>query len=221
MDAIRDAIRTGRLVPGTRLPSSRALSADLGVARNTVARAYAELIAEGWLTAQHGSSTLVSQRAPRSSDPSPHRPRDRRRADWTTTCGRAIQTFVVPADRVEPCGHPRAEGRHRSRRSATPTRTAARNFASALAEYLARARGVRAQAVQHHRVHRGGRRTEPGRRCSCRRRGRRRGRRGVRPAAQRATITRAGLRCPPLTVDARWRRRRGARWRCQTWAVCC
>src|SRR6476660_2838355 len=63
MDAIRNAIRSGRLVPGTRLPSSRALAADLGVARNTVARAYAELIAEGWLTAQHGSATLVSQRA--------------------------------------------------------------------------------------------------------------------------------------------------------------
>ena len=63
MDAIRDAIRSGRLVSGTRLPSSRALSADLGVARNTVARAYAELIAEGWLTSQHGSGTLVSQRA--------------------------------------------------------------------------------------------------------------------------------------------------------------
>src|SRR6201994_5005169 len=63
MEAIRDAIRSGRLVPGTRLPSSRALAADLGVARNTVARAYAELIAEGWLTSQHGSATLVSQRA--------------------------------------------------------------------------------------------------------------------------------------------------------------
>jgi Bacterial regulatory proteins, gntR family len=63
MDAIREAIRSGRLVPGTRLPSSRALAADLGVARNTVARAYAELSAEGWLTSQHGSATLVSQRA--------------------------------------------------------------------------------------------------------------------------------------------------------------
>jgi hypothetical protein len=57
MEAIRAAIRSGRLVPGTRLPSSRALAADLGVARNTVARAYTELIAEGWLTSQHGSST--------------------------------------------------------------------------------------------------------------------------------------------------------------------
>src|ERR1043165_8159821 len=63
MDAVRDAIRSGRLASGTRLPSSRALAVDLGVARNTVARAYAELIAEGWLTSQHGSATLVSQRA--------------------------------------------------------------------------------------------------------------------------------------------------------------
>jgi GntR family transcriptional regulator/MocR family aminotransferase len=35
-------VRTGRLVPGTRLPSSRSLAVDLGVARNTVADAYAD-----------------------------------------------------------------------------------------------------------------------------------------------------------------------------------
>src|SRR6202000_1351326 len=63
MEAIRDAIRSGRLAPGIQLPSSRALAADLGVARNTAARAYAELIAEGWLTSHHGSGTLVAQRA--------------------------------------------------------------------------------------------------------------------------------------------------------------
>ena len=61
--ALREAVRTGRLVPGTRLPSSRALAADLGVARNTVADAYAELVAEGWLTAQQGSGTRVARRA--------------------------------------------------------------------------------------------------------------------------------------------------------------
>ncbi|WP_229926198.1 GntR family transcriptional regulator, partial [Streptomyces longispororuber] len=49
-DALREAVRGGRLAPGTRLPSSRALAADLGVARNTVADAYADLVAEGWLT---------------------------------------------------------------------------------------------------------------------------------------------------------------------------
>src|ERR1700748_1625077 len=55
--ALRDAVRTGRLGPGTRLPSSRALAGDLGIARNTVAEAYGQLVAEGWLTARQGSGT--------------------------------------------------------------------------------------------------------------------------------------------------------------------
>jgi len=46
---LRDALRSGRLAPGTRLPSSRALARDLGLARNTVAAAYAQLVAEGCL----------------------------------------------------------------------------------------------------------------------------------------------------------------------------
>src|SRR5580658_2900334 len=60
--ALRDAVRTGRLGPGTRLPSSRALAADLGLARNTVAEVYTQLVAEGWLTARSGSGTSVAQR---------------------------------------------------------------------------------------------------------------------------------------------------------------
>ncbi|MDQ0931756.1 hypothetical protein QFZ49_001663 [Streptomyces turgidiscabies] len=39
--ALRDAVRSGRLAPGTLLPPYRSLAADLGVARNTVADAYA------------------------------------------------------------------------------------------------------------------------------------------------------------------------------------
>ncbi|MFE0625415.1 PLP-dependent aminotransferase family protein [Streptomyces sp. NPDC058864] len=58
-DALREAVRDGRLAPGTRLPSSRALAKDLGVARNTVADAYGQLVAEGWLTARQGSGTRV------------------------------------------------------------------------------------------------------------------------------------------------------------------
>jgi GntR family transcriptional regulator/MocR family aminotransferase len=70
MEALRRAVRTGRLQPGAKLPSSRSLAADLGVARNTVADAYSELIAEGWLTAQQGSGTRVARRAePRRVDP--------------------------------------------------------------------------------------------------------------------------------------------------------
>ncbi|MFF9123409.1 PLP-dependent aminotransferase family protein [Streptomyces sp. NPDC014889] len=65
-DALREAVRGGRLVPGTRLPSSRNLAADLGVARNTVADAYADLVAEGWLTARQGSGTRVALGAPAS-----------------------------------------------------------------------------------------------------------------------------------------------------------
>ncbi|NUP43366.1 MAG: winged helix-turn-helix transcriptional regulator, partial [Streptomyces sp.] len=63
MGALREAIRSGRLAPGTRLPSYRSLAVDLGLARNTVADAYAELVAEGWLTARQGSGTRVAPRA--------------------------------------------------------------------------------------------------------------------------------------------------------------
>lgn len=58
--ALRAAVRDGRLPPGTRLPSSRALAADLGIARNTVADAYGQLVAEGWLTARAGAGTWVT-----------------------------------------------------------------------------------------------------------------------------------------------------------------
>ena len=67
--ALREAVQAGRLVPGTRLPSSRALAIDLGIARNTVAEAYAQLIAEGWLTARQGSGTRVAAAAAFSPAP--------------------------------------------------------------------------------------------------------------------------------------------------------
>src|SRR3954465_9763644 len=74
-DALREAIRTGRLPQGLRLPSSRQLAADLGFARNTVADAYGQLVAEGWLVARQGSDTRVARRGPehdpRVHDPSP------------------------------------------------------------------------------------------------------------------------------------------------------
>ncbi len=62
--ALRDAVRSGRLRPGTRLPSSRDLAADLRIARNTVAEAYGQLVAEGWLEARTGAGTWVTDRAP-------------------------------------------------------------------------------------------------------------------------------------------------------------
>src|SRR5215472_345607 len=57
---LRNAIRAGRLLAGTRLPSSRALARDLGLARGTVVEAYEQLIAEGYLTARRGRGTSVA-----------------------------------------------------------------------------------------------------------------------------------------------------------------
>ena len=141
--ALRDAVRTGRLAPGTQLPPYRSLAADLGIARNTVADAYAELVAEGWLTARQGSSTRVAQRAephtrtlvPRRAPGRPSGPVHNLRqgqpdaasfprSAWLASTRRALT--VAPSDAFGP-GDP--QGRIELRR--------------ALAEYLARARGVR------------------------------------------------------------------------------
>ncbi|MFE3410425.1 PLP-dependent aminotransferase family protein [Streptomyces mirabilis] len=151
--ALREAVREGRLATGTRLPPYRSLAADLGVARNTVADAYAELVAEGWLTARQGSGTRVAERAeplgapervPKKAPPRARGPRhDLRqgtpdassfpRAAWLASYRRALQQAPNaafgpgdPAGRVE--------------------------LREALTEYLARARGVR---------------TEPGRIVIC------------------------------------------------------
>ena len=72
---------TAGCAPGTRLPSSRALAADLGIARNTVADAYGQLVAEGWLAARQGSGTWVAERgrAP-AARPRPPPPAAARRA---------------------------------------------------------------------------------------------------------------------------------------------
>ncbi|MEU0422767.1 PLP-dependent aminotransferase family protein [Streptomyces canus] len=141
-DALREAVRTGRLAPGTRLPSSRALAADLGIARNTVADAYADLVAEGWLTARQGSGTRVSDRTIVPPTGAPLRPRapgrpthnlvpgtpdlaSFPRAQWLKAVRRALATASYQAlDYGDPRG--RVELR------------------TALAGYLSRARGVRA-----------------------------------------------------------------------------
>jgi GntR family transcriptional regulator / MocR family aminotransferase len=59
-DSLRDAIRCGKLHPGTRLPATRTLAADLGVSRGVVVEAYEQLIAEGYLdTRAGGAGTFV------------------------------------------------------------------------------------------------------------------------------------------------------------------
>ncbi|HVQ96021.1 MAG TPA: PLP-dependent aminotransferase family protein [Mycobacteriales bacterium] len=140
--ALREAVRAGRLRPGSRLPSSRALSRDLGLARNTVADAYGQLVAEGWLAARPGSGTVVAERpAPVEPavpiDVAGHHPTryDLRtgspdltafpRSAWLAAARRALA--VAPADTLG-YGDPRG----------LPV------LRQALADYLSRARGVRA-----------------------------------------------------------------------------
>jgi GntR family transcriptional regulator / MocR family aminotransferase len=61
---IRRAILDGVVAPGTRLPSSRAVAADLGVSRTTAVLALEQLLAEGYLATRRGSGTFVAQDLP-------------------------------------------------------------------------------------------------------------------------------------------------------------
>jgi GntR family transcriptional regulator/MocR family aminotransferase len=73
---LRAAIREGRLRPDTRLPSTRALAARLGVSRRLVVDAYEQLIAEGHLIARRGSGTRVAPQPPGPHQPAPPPPSD-------------------------------------------------------------------------------------------------------------------------------------------------
>lgn len=139
-DSLRTAIQGGRLAAGSLLPPTRALAADLGIARNTVAEAYGQLVAEGWLVARQGSGTRVAAQGPapeKASEPAapPRRlPYDLRaghpdvgsfpRAAWLAAARTAVN--AAPSEAFgysDPRGLP--------------------VLRSALAAYLARARGVR------------------------------------------------------------------------------
>lgn len=139
VEALRTTIRSGRLAPAAMLPPSRSLAADLGLARNTVAEAYADLVAEGWLASRQGAGTwVVNSRA----TPLPPRPRGVAgipthnlmpgspdvsqfpRSAWLASTKRALTTAPNEALRMgDPLG--RIELR------------------VALTEYLGRVRGVR------------------------------------------------------------------------------
>jgi GntR family transcriptional regulator/MocR family aminotransferase len=142
--AVRTAIREGRLAEGTVLPSSRSLAADLGVARGTVVDAYDQLVTEGYLVARPGGRTTVAAAVappPVGSPPSPASPPplDLRAgagdlaafpaSAWAAAVRRVLRSGPADAlDYVAPRGRP--------------------ELRSALAAYLARARGVVARPDQ-------------------------------------------------------------------------
>jgi len=61
---LREFIERGDLHPGDPLPTVRQLAIDLGVAPNTVARAYTDLQDTGWLTSDGRRGTRVAQATP-------------------------------------------------------------------------------------------------------------------------------------------------------------
>lgn len=61
---LRDAILAGRVAPGSRLPASRALAAQLGMRRNTVVGAYEQLLSDGLVEARVGAGTFVVDHVP-------------------------------------------------------------------------------------------------------------------------------------------------------------
>ena len=99
-EQIRAMIERGEVKPGDALPPVRQLAGDLGVAPNTVARAYAELKAEGWVGGEERKLSRIAAGAPalaKNSQPSgarggglvvsrfPNEPRLRRPRDRNRT----------------------------------------------------------------------------------------------------------------------------------------
>jgi GntR family transcriptional regulator/MocR family aminotransferase len=138
--ALREAIRDGRLAAGARLPSTRALSGDLGVARGTVVEVYAQLETEGYVQARRGAGTWVADLRAVAASPAPRREPATQvprfsfdpglpdltafpRAAWTNALRRGLGD--APASSL---GYGDRRGRSELR--------------AALAGYLARARGV-------------------------------------------------------------------------------
>ena len=144
--ALREAVREGRLRPGTRLPSTRALAQELGISRNVLVDVYAQLAAEGYLYARRGAGTTVMGSATAGGRPvrdtaaarqrirhdlNPFRPAlgGFPRAAWLTAL-----TRVLRAAPDESLGYPDPAGTVELR--------------GTLAAYLGRVRGVRAEPEQ-------------------------------------------------------------------------
>ena len=70
---LRAAILSRRLRPGTKLPSTRELAAQLGVSRSAAVAAYEQLLAEGYTSGRHGSGTYISPDLPEPIEGNPQR----------------------------------------------------------------------------------------------------------------------------------------------------
>ena len=96
VDGVRRAVATGELAPGAQLPSVRGLAVQLSINPNTVAKAYAELTAEGWLESRQGLGLYVAPPRQRLSQ-------DEREKRMDEAVSRFVHDVIVldyPADEV-------------------------------------------------------------------------------------------------------------------------
>jgi GntR family transcriptional regulator/MocR family aminotransferase len=136
---LRHGVRSGRLHAGTALPSTRALAQRLGVSRGVVVEAYAQLVAEGYLSARQGAPTRVAAVAAGGGPPSPRatsaaRPRYDLRPSVPDLSAFPRRVWLA-AERRALTALPHADLDYPDIHGATELR-------SALAAYLGRARGV-------------------------------------------------------------------------------
>ena len=68
---VRDAVLSGRLAAGSRLPSSRRLAREVACSRNTVVNAFEQLLSEGYLEGRTGAGTWASRLRASSRWPMP------------------------------------------------------------------------------------------------------------------------------------------------------
>jgi GntR family transcriptional regulator len=95
VDQIRAAAATGAVQPGEALPSIRPLAEELRINRNTVARAYAELEAQGVITTVAGKGCFVS------ANNSPYKKDVRRKLLTEVVDAAVIQAHHLQVDRDE------------------------------------------------------------------------------------------------------------------------
>ena len=139
-ESLRAAIQDGRIVPGSRLPSSRALADSLGLSRGVVTDTYDQLALEGYLEIAPRAAPVIAEVRPRDACP-PDPPARTWRFDFTATAPdlslfprsvwrRALEVALhdAPDDALD-------YGDHRGRIE----------LREALAAYLGRVRGVRVQ----------------------------------------------------------------------------
>ena len=168
---LRDAIRVGRIAPGVRLPSSRRLSEQLGIGRNTVVRAYETLEMECYVESRPASGIFAAvppldlrpahrlAEAPTDAGgiprtgtgPGRHRPPPAatERPLLVRFRPRAAGCRAVPAEDLAPAAAnlPVARRRDWDWRSRA-TRSAWPSLRSAIANHLAAARGIVAEPGQ-------------------------------------------------------------------------